>query len=98
MKVFSAKFGGMPHPPMIGFEQSVKVFSRKLTSYRSVEVFSLESLPLYGSADYCMYVYINTITFIRSSTIMYNTSLAGQTLYLPFPRGKTESRTVARVL
>ena len=29
MNVFSAKFGGMPHPPMTGFKQSVKVFSAK---------------------------------------------------------------------
>ena len=30
-KVFSAKFGGMPHPPTIGFKQSVKVFSVKFS-------------------------------------------------------------------
>ena len=31
MKVFSAKFGGVPHPSMIGFKQSVKVFSVKFS-------------------------------------------------------------------
>ena len=31
MKFFSAKFGGVPHPPMIGFKQSVKVFSAKFS-------------------------------------------------------------------
>ena len=31
MKVFSVKFGGVLHPPMIGFKQSVKVFSAKFS-------------------------------------------------------------------
>ena len=31
MKFFSMKFGGVLHPPMIGFKQSVKVFSAKFS-------------------------------------------------------------------
>ena len=58
MKVFSAKFGGVPHPPMIGFKQSVKVFSTKfsLNSYGCAKVFSLESL----SAHDCKIIIIDT--------------------------------------
>ena len=50
-KVFSAKLGGVPHPPMIGtwFQAIRESFLREiLTSYRSAKVFSLKSLPLYG--------------------------------------------------
>ena len=31
MKIFSAKFEGVAHPPMIGFKQSMKVFSMKFS-------------------------------------------------------------------
>ena len=51
MKVFSAKFGGMPHPPMIGFKQSVKVFSAKFSLPTDPRKFS-------PSKVYCYMVYI----------------------------------------
>ena len=43
----STKFGGVPHPPMIAICESF--LCKILISYGSAKVFSLESLPLYGS-------------------------------------------------
>ena len=40
VKVFSAKFGGVLHPPMIGFKQSVKVFSVKFSLPTDLQKFS----------------------------------------------------------
>ena len=45
------KFGGVLHPPMIGFKQSVKIFSAKFSLPADPQVFSLKSLPLYGTSE-----------------------------------------------
>ena len=52
-KVFSVKFGGVPHPPMIGFEQSVKVFFAKFLLPMDPRKFS-------PSKIYCYTVYVYT--------------------------------------
>ena len=53
----------MPHPLMFAFKQSVKVFLREiLASYGSMEVFSLESSPLYG-------MLINASVYYKKSAI-----------------------------
>ena len=48
MKVFSTKFGGVPHPPMIGFKQSVKVFSTKFSLPTDSRKFSPSKVYLYN--------------------------------------------------
>ena len=40
MKVFSAKFEGVLHSPIIGFKQSVKVFSAKFSLPTDLRKFS----------------------------------------------------------
>ena len=45
-------WGGMPHPPMIGFKQIRDSFLHEiLTSCGSMKVFSLECLSLYGTSQ-----------------------------------------------
>ena len=52
MKVFSAKFGGMPHPPMIDFKQSVKVFSTEFSLPTDLRKFSPSKVYCYTTATY----------------------------------------------
>ena len=40
MRVFSAEFGGVLHPPMIGFKQSVRVSSVEFSLPASLREFS----------------------------------------------------------
>ena len=51
MKVFSAKFGGVPHPPVIGFRlTNLKVFSAKFSFPTDLQKFSPSNIYHYTIA------------------------------------------------
>ena len=60
-KVFSAKFGGVPHPLMIGFKQSVKVFSAKFSLPTDPRKFSPSKVYRYTVCAFESFISVHTV-------------------------------------